>query len=337
MSSGASQSTSTKARRVYAIAGADPFRKREALAALCRQLADSEGADAPTRFDGDEAELADVLDEVRTFALLGGLRVVIVDDADGFITKHRQALERYCAEPADSGVLILVCKSMPANTKLAKIIATNGEVIRFEELKGAAVTGWITERARTAHGKKIEPAAAARLRDLIGSELGLLDAELSKLAIYARERPVITANDVEELVGRTREEEIWGVLDALASGQTAKALRLWEQVLSTDRAAEHRSIAGLAWGVRKLLDLKLQAARGVPVSVLAKQAFTTPDVLSQRLKRVSVEDLQNQLEDLLDADLATKTGLAEASTAIERFLVKHSTTGSGVTAATTRR
>jgi DNA polymerase-3 subunit delta len=309
---------------VYAVCGPDAFRKYETVDALCRSLTAERGADAPTRYDGEDVELAEVLDEVRTFSLLGGLRVVVVEAADEFITRHRPALERYCAEPANSGVLIFVCKSLPTNTKLAKIIATSGEVVRFEPLKGAAVTSWITARAQSAYGKRIDSATANRLRELVGGEAGTLDAELSKLAIYVRERPQIALSDIEALVGRSREEEIWGVLDALASGQTARALTLWEQVLATDRAAEHRAVGALAWGVRKLLDLKIQAERGAPVGVLARQAFTTPDVMALRLKRVTVKQLQEQLCDLLEADLASKTGLAEVPTAIERFLVKHS-------------
>jgi DNA polymerase III delta subunit len=44
-------------------------------------------------FDGSDAELAEVLDEVRTFSLLGGRRIVVVSGADPFVSRHRAALE----------------------------------------------------------------------------------------------------------------------------------------------------------------------------------------------------------------------------------------------------
>lgn len=310
---------------VYAFHGADAFRKHEAIVALCARIAQQDGdGQGPTQFDGDNAQLAEVLDEVRTFSLLGGRRVVIVNRADPFITEHRAALERYCEAPADSGTLILDCSSLPANQKLHKIIAKQGEVARFDALKGREIADWMVQRARTVYDKRLAMPCAWTLRELCGSELGLLDAELGKLATFVGERTEITEHDIEALVGRHREEDVFGVIDGIAEGNAAKALAQWERVLATDRAAPARAVGGLAWGVRRLLDLKLQAERGVPMPVLAKQAFCSAEVIERRLRAANVGSLQEQLCDLLDADLATKTGLSTAPVAIERFIVKHS-------------
>lgn len=316
---------STEIRLVYAVCGQDTFRKRETLADLCRQIAERDGdGQGPTYLEGANAELAAVLDEVRTFSLLGGRRVVVVTEADAFITKHRAALERYCEAPADSGTLILECNSLPSNTRLYKIIAKSGEVLRFDALKSRDVNPWIIHRARETYGKRIDDRAAWMLRELTGTALGILDAELSKLAIFVRDRDAITTGDIEALVGRHREEDVFGVLDAMADGDASRALAQWEKVLATDRAAPARAVGGLAWGVRKLIDLKQQAQRGVPSYVLAKQAFTSPEIIDRRLRAASIAELQDQIVDLLNADLASKTGLSSVPAAIERFIITHS-------------
>ena len=82
------------------------------------------------------------------------------------------------------------------------------------------------------------------LREHVGDAPGLLDAELGKLAIYVGERVEITAADIAALTGRHREEKVFAVTDAMSSGDTQTALRQWEQVLATDRAAPARAIAG---------------------------------------------------------------------------------------------
>ncbi|HRX85617.1 MAG TPA: DNA polymerase III subunit delta, partial [Phycisphaerae bacterium] len=195
-------SAATPIAGVYAFHGPDAFRKNEAIAALCARIAEADGdGQGPTQFDGDNAELASVLDEVRTFSLLGGRRIVIVNRADPFITKHRGALERYCESPADSGTLILECNSLPGNQKLHKIIAKQGEVIRFDELKGRAVAEWMVQRAESVYGKRLASSCAWSLRELCGSELGLLDAELGKLSTFVGDRPAITEADIDALVG----------------------------------------------------------------------------------------------------------------------------------------
>ena len=89
-------------RAVYAVVGQDRFLRQEVLDAILRDLAGEMDTLGPMRVDGAEAQLAEVLDEVRTMSLLGARRVAIVDSADPFITANRQALERYCAAPSES-------------------------------------------------------------------------------------------------------------------------------------------------------------------------------------------------------------------------------------------
>ena len=180
--------TTNDTRYIYALVGADRFMRREALVPLLKQLDDGSGLFDPVRFDGSDAELADVLDEVRTATLLGGLRVVVVDNADPFITANRSSLEGYCSDPSNTGCLILLCNTLPRNTRLFKIIQSSGRIVPCEAPKPAAVVGWVVERARTDHGKRIAVSAARHLQEQLGNDPGILDTELSKLSDYIGER-----------------------------------------------------------------------------------------------------------------------------------------------------
>jgi len=71
-------------------------------------------------FDAASAEACDILDELRTASLLTARKVVLIKDADHFISKNRQLLERYFENPSSTAVLVLTVQSWPANTKLAK-------------------------------------------------------------------------------------------------------------------------------------------------------------------------------------------------------------------------
>src|SRR5687767_7725549 len=81
---------------VYAVFGDDAFLRREALESICRMVLEGEDDDlAIARFAGDQATLADVLDEVRTLPFLSKRRVALVEAADPFVTAHRKELESY--------------------------------------------------------------------------------------------------------------------------------------------------------------------------------------------------------------------------------------------------
>ncbi len=311
-------------RPVYAVVGQDRFLRNETVSRIVASITDADEGFGPVRVNGDDAALADVLDELRTLSLLGSRRVVIVDDADGFISSHRAALERYCADPAPTGSLILACNAMPRTTRLYKAINEGGTVMVCEAPKGRAVIAWIVDRARSAYGKQISATTAAALRDHVGDALGSLDTEIAKLATYIGGRDRIETADVDALTGHHREEKVFAVTDAMASGDVAQAIHHWEQVLATDRAAPGRAIAGLAWGVRRLLETRRAWEQGADIRSLARRMYTDPAKLEARLRRVDVDSLEQQQSDLLAADLAVKTGASTLETAVERFIVKHS-------------
>lgn len=309
---------------IYAIVGKSRLLRNDELDRLLRGLADRTDALGPARFDGARAELSQVLDEVRTFSLTGDLRVVIVDEADAFISAHRAALERYASAPADTGIMILMCGSLPKNTRLYRIVAEVGVVVACESPKGRAVIGWLVRRAERKYGKRLGRVAAELLYEHLGDMIGALDAELEKLRTFVGQRDEIAPEDVEAATGRHRQEKIFAVTDAISDRDAAAGLAHWEQVLATDAAAPGRAVAGLAWGVRRLLEARRDWEAGTSLRVLAGRMYTDPDVLRRRLDRVSVEQLEVQQRDLLAADLALKTGASEIGAAMEKFIIKHS-------------
>jgi DNA polymerase-3 subunit delta len=226
--------------------------------------------------------------------------------------------------PAADGSLILVCESLPKNTRLYRIIAEQGSVMACEAPTGRAMVSWMVRRARDRYGKRLNDAAAQRLRDHLGDAPGWVDAELAKLAAYVGERGEIALADIAEMTGHHREEKVFAVTDAMSSGDPATALTLWEQVLATDRAAPGRAVAGLAWGVRRLLETRTEWEAGADLRDLARRLYTDPDVLRRRLERVTIDRLRQQQRDLLAADLAVKTGASTIELAVEKFIIRHS-------------
>jgi DNA polymerase-3 subunit delta len=306
---------------VYVICGPETYLQRRALNDVLRQrkAADDMG---PTRFEGATGALAEVLDEVRTVSLLGGERTAIVDDADAFIAKHREALERYCAAPSSSGCLILVCAGFDKRFRLYKTVQAHGQIIECEAPKPWKVADWITQHAREEYEKQVSRPAAEGLRELCGESLARLDNELSKLATYVGARREITADDIDALVGAAREQLVFGVVDLMVEGQRAAALRQWRKVVETDRSAEGRAVGGLAYAVRRLLEARRALDRGQPLASVARSPWQQQQ-LEPQMRRVTVGRLEEQLSDLVSADLAVKTGLKDFDSAIEQFIIKH--------------
>ncbi len=146
-------------------------------------LGGEEGDFSFTAFEGDNADLRDVLDELATVAMFGGVkRLVVVEQADNFVSRYRDELEDYVLRPSRTGVLVLDLDSFPANTRLYKLIVADGLAIDCSTPDEARLTKWLIDWAKQQHKVQISPAAADALVELVGTELGLLDQELAKLA-----------------------------------------------------------------------------------------------------------------------------------------------------------
>src|SRR5690349_17053737 len=112
-----------KLQPVYVLHGDEDFLKRQVLAALRRLAFGEDGGEFGfSTHPGDKANLATILDELATLPFLTPRRLVVVENADPFVTRFRPALEKYVADPAETGTLVLDVKAWPANTRLAKLI-----------------------------------------------------------------------------------------------------------------------------------------------------------------------------------------------------------------------
>ncbi|MBN2562263.1 MAG: DNA polymerase III subunit delta [Phycisphaerae bacterium] len=311
---------------IYAIFGSDDFLRTQAMREVVRGIiGDDRDSMAYVEFDGRSAPSAEVLDECRTPSLLAPVRVVCVRDADGFVTVNRAALEKYLLSPSPTGSLILVCDKWDARWKIYKLAAQIGRNIPCHPPKRRAdLAAWITRRANQAHRCRLDSAAAYRLIDLVGDQLGLLNTELAKLATFVAPQTAIRLADIESLVGASRAEKVFGITDAIARRDASGALALWDQVLATDRDAPYRAVGGLAFGFRKLLDAKRLVAQGLTVAESAQRAniWTDPPSLKRQLDRFSLRQWQDHLVQLLRIDMGAKTGLGTVRSSVEKLIVQ---------------
>jgi DNA polymerase III subunit delta len=221
-------------RPVYVIHGDDPYLIRESMSAVARRLFPGEDTEsAVTRFPGPTTPLASVLDELHTLPFFSRRRLVVVEDADPFVTKHRRELEGYVPKPSESGTLILQVKQFPATTILHSLVSEHGLVINCSGPRDSELASWLVQLAKKRFDTRLEPESARLLVELVGPEAGILAAEVEKLAVYSGESRRIERDDIAKLVGAGRVETIWKTLDAATFGDARAAIEYLDTLLSS--------------------------------------------------------------------------------------------------------
>jgi DNA polymerase III delta subunit len=166
--------------------------------------------------------------------------------------------------------------------------------------------------------------AAALLADLVGADLGTLDGELGKLALQAQ-RGRVTAESIADGVAFRREQEMWAMTDALAAGRPHDALRIWRQLVATDTSAEFRAVTWLGMWLEKSIGALRLASKGQGTYAIAQAMRIWPasnaEPLIRTAKSLGEARLRRATDRLAAVDFRTKTGLGEATRAVEAFIL----------------
>jgi DNA polymerase-3 subunit delta len=302
------EAADAKPQPVYVLHGDEDFLKRQVLIALRSVILGPDGSEfGLSTHAGDVATWAAVCDELETLPFLSPRRVVVVEAADPFVTRHRPALEKYVTQPAATGVLVLEVKSWPGNTRISKLVP-GPATIACKAPAPYKLPDWCVQWADSRHGKQIAPGAARLLVDLVGPEMGQLDQELAKLAIYVGEAPRIETGDVDKLVGSSRGANTFKIFDALAEGRPGDALAILDNLF--DHGEEPIRILGaFSLQLRRLAQVARLSQQGRTLTAAMDEIGIPPFARQQcerQLRHLGPGRLACLYDWLLELDLGLK-------------------------------
>ncbi len=310
---------------VYVFFGDEVFFIHEALSAVkAHLLKDSDPRMALTEFGGDEIPGSTVFDELRTVPFFSVKnKVVIVEEADDFVEKNREKLEKYLLAPARHASLVLACDKWDKRTKLASLVEKVAVSVECKKLKDHLLPNWVHTHVKL-YKKDITAKAARLLVDDVGNNLAILDKHLEKLSIYLGEKATIEERDVDALVGVDRNRTVFELTDAVAQRDTALALKILSQML-THGEDSVRIISLLAWQIKRLWRAKQMLQRGGDEQKVAAELQIIPFFAKrffEQVERYTEEDLMEKHALLLETDVKSKTSSFGAKLLLELLVYK---------------
>ncbi len=178
--------------------------------------------------DGLESERGTVIGAAQASPFLSEKRMVVIRGLVSSVRKTESKLwvEGFSRVPS-STIVIFADAVAPATLEKSEIFKSlkdtpDVHVYPLPQLEGHELTAWVAARAKV-HGAILLPAVLAALLARTGNDSWLIDAELQKLAAYANGVP-IDQKMITELVRVESQEDIFGFMDALSSGQSSRAL-----------------------------------------------------------------------------------------------------------------
>jgi DNA polymerase-3 subunit delta len=219
-------------KAIYLVHGSERYLVESSANAIARSLAEAAKAEI-VRVDAAGLSPDRVLEPVTAMSLFASARVAIVRNFAHLLSGDAadRLLAGIDAGLAAGSALVFAATGEGAADKVDKRVrgykglAGRGAVLELNEQKPDDLLHWLGEKAAE-EGKKLDADAARLLLDRAGHDMGGLRAELDKAVLYCMDRDRIRAKDLEQLVGKTRDDAVWDVTEAVSRGDAARAREL---------------------------------------------------------------------------------------------------------------
>jgi DNA polymerase III subunit delta len=175
---------------------------------------------------GRDTSIEDVVSAAKRYPMMSDRQVVIVKEAQE-LSRTIDKLETYAENPMKSTILVFCYKykTLDKRKKITKTLSKNGIVFESKKLYENQVGGWISNFLKE-KGYGIEPKANAMLVEFIGNDLNRIANELNKLQILIAKGSTITAQNVEDNIGFSKDYNVFELRKALGEKNQLKAFQI---------------------------------------------------------------------------------------------------------------
>lgn len=299
---------------VYLVSG-DPYLADEALQRIrVEHEIDPYGE---TSLDA-AASAAQLMEAVGTGSLLGGRRLVVIQDAQDLKKDQVDPLTRYVESPSPDTILVLIASG---KTKLDAALKKHGHVLTLEVPKGRKLATWLKQRA-VERRIKLDDRGAWALIDSVGNELRGLDGALAQLVAAHGEGASIGAKEVRRSFSRLADERTFAFTDAVGERKLPAAMASLRRLL--EQGDEPLALFGVLVGhLRRLLRARQYASDG-PGAV--GDALGMPEWRARNMTKQALsyreEELVRAMRVMAEADVEMKGEFPSPEAALERAVIR---------------
>lgn len=306
---------------ITVLTGTNSLAVREASQAIVQAFIAEHGDMAVERLDGEEAAYDRMREAVESMPFLASKKLVVLRNPSAnkeFLEKASELL----ADISETTDVVIVESKLDKRTAYYKFLKKHAQYKELNELDENGLARWLAEQATEAKGS-LSLADARYLVQRVGANQQLLSNELAKLLNYD---PKITRKTIDLLTDQTPQGTIFELLEAALSGNTRKALGLYQEQRAM-KVEPQQIIAMLAWQLHVLA--VVATAEGRDAGSIAREAKLNPYVvgksqtLAQRLGRAQIRQLVRRT---LELDIRSKREPIDVDEALQHLLIHMSPT-----------
>lgn len=308
----------------YLIYGLDRSIINNELDKLIKEL----NIDDIVKYDMTNSNLLDVIEDASTVGLFSSNKIIILDDCY-FLGANKsidniEDLENYIEKynPNNYCIFIFYSDKLDTRKKIYKLLKNKAKIIEQVKIDDNYLINYINDELKK-EDYKIDD--INYFLNKVGKNLHNVKNELNKLMMYKLDSKVINNTDIDKIVVKSIEEEIFALTDAVILKDTSLSLSLLEDFLKKDYE-EIQIIMLLASQFRFLFQVKRLLNKGKSEGEVAKILEANPyriKFTTKKLYSYTEGMLLDYIQKLAKIDHDIKLGLMDKKLALELFIINN--------------
>lgn len=207
------------------------------------------------KLDGSKVSEQEIVDSANNLSLISPQKLIIIEKFDILYKNKRKSsslFDNYLKNPNPNTILLLTGelsrlsgiskelsnpkKSSQAKSKIEKqpealkYLIQNDLYVEFPKMYDNELPEWLMRRVRK-YNKEID-LETANLICLSCNSIREIDSEIQKLNVYLQNRNKITLDDVEEIVGINKENNVFELVKSVGNKNLDLSLKITDNLLS---------------------------------------------------------------------------------------------------------
>ena len=300
----------SKIQRYYFFHGEDEYLKWKKIKNLVGSVIDPGFKDFDYSFyEGRGLDGATLINAASSPPFSSPLRVVVVRNFQKMSPKNQEMMAKFIEKIPEHATVVLTAGKLDGKDKRKKIyktlLAKKNSCVEFKEPTPEKALQILTETAKDLN-IDISSKNLDYLIETVGLNIGILEQELEKLALYVGEGKEVTEEDIARLIGAGTLGTVTDLPVKIAAKDITGAMKLLHKLLLT-KESEGTILFRL-----KDFFLRLNTARlykASPFVLMKKLHFskTVADNLCQLAPGISSRALIDCLHDIYEAEISLKS------------------------------
>jgi len=261
-----------------------------------------------------EFTMGDVVSACRRFPMVAQRQLVLLREAQA-LDKRTCKLDELCLyldHPSPTTILVVTHKtaSLAASSAMMKQAKKIGTVYQSDKVRDYDLPKILPGFLQSL-GVNVEPKAVDMLQNFIGSDFSRLTQEVEKLKVALQGRTQITAQDVADHVGISREFNIYELVDAIGRHDVLKIEMIRRYFAQNPKAGPSQMVIATVFGFFQNLMLAYYSSDRTNINVLMKEvgcSFPQAKCLIEGTKHYNARTVMRNIGILREFDARSKGG-----------------------------